>query len=60
MKKKSAKEVKQELLQVLPVDKQHLAEEFARHRWYAWSQYFRVVEELEAEKQKNLLAGLPG
>lgn len=53
MTKRSAAEVKTELLSQIPVSLHPLVEEFDKYRRYAWSQYFRTQKQLDSLKAKK-------
>lgn len=53
MSKRTATEVKHDLLTQLPVQYHVLVEELDAHRRYAWSRYFRTKEQLDALKAKK-------
>lgn len=53
MSKRSAEEVRKELVSKIPVSLHPLVEEFDKHRRYAWSRYFQVMKQLDALKAKK-------
>lgn len=53
MTKRTAGEVKHDLLAKIPVSLHPLVEEFDKHRRYAWSRYFQVMKRLDSLKAKK-------